>query len=116
MEEFWASDNQISSFREVEEELVDKEHLATVYFEGNPLQTQNAVLYRNKIRLALPQVKQIDASKYSTAGRACRLPKANFGSFCKSLVVCMIIFWITSGGISGRSRRQDGKVHYQGVC
>jgi Leucine-rich repeat (LRR) protein len=63
MEELWASDNQLSSFREVEKELADKENLATVYFEGNPLQTLTAVLYRNKIRLALPQVKQIDASK-----------------------------------------------------
>ena len=37
--------------------------LNTVYFEGNPLQTNNAVTYRNKIRLRLPQLQQIDASK-----------------------------------------------------
>ena len=39
-----------------------------MYFEGNPLQTKNAVLYRNKVRLALPQVQQIDASEYSALG------------------------------------------------
>ena len=63
LEELWASNNQLSSFIEVEEELADKQELTTVYFEGNPLQLQNPVLYRNKIRLALPQVKQIDASE-----------------------------------------------------
>jgi protein phosphatase 1 regulatory subunit 7 len=43
--------------------LADKEELETVYFEGNPLQRQQPALYRNKIRLALPRVVQIDASK-----------------------------------------------------
>ncbi|MCJ1384746.1 Protein phosphatase 1 regulatory subunit sds22 [Xylographa soralifera] len=62
LEELWASNNQLSSFIEVVEELADKQELTTVYFEGNPLQVQNPVLYRNKIRLALPQVKQIDAT------------------------------------------------------
>ena len=65
LEEFWASSNQLSSFEEVSKELEDKEELQTVYFEGNPLQTKSPALYRNKIRLALPQVKQIDASKLS---------------------------------------------------
>lgn len=64
LEEVWASNNQLSSFEEIERELGPKEELTTVYFEGNPLQRQNMVLYRNKIRLALPQIKQIDASKY----------------------------------------------------
>ncbi|MCJ1479528.1 hypothetical protein MMC13_008214 [Lambiella insularis] len=63
LEELWASYNQISSFQEVEKELADKKDLNTVYFEGNPLQIKNSGLYRNKVRLALPQVKQIDASK-----------------------------------------------------
>ncbi|MCJ1439340.1 hypothetical protein MMC27_008732 [Xylographa pallens] len=62
LEELWASNNQLSSYIEVAEELADKRELTTVYFEGNPLQLQNPVLYRNKIRLALPQVKQIDAT------------------------------------------------------
>ena len=56
------SNNTISSFEEVEKQLRDKKKLSTVYFEGNPIQRDHAVLYRNKIRLALPQVSQIDAS------------------------------------------------------
>jgi protein phosphatase 1 regulatory subunit 7 len=43
--------------------LRDKEELETVYFEGNPLQRNQPALYRNKVRLALPQIVQIDASK-----------------------------------------------------
>ena len=62
LEELWASSNLITSFEEVERELADKKELNTVYFEMNPLQLKNPALYRNKIRLALPQVQQIDAS------------------------------------------------------
>ncbi|KAI9837050.1 MAG: hypothetical protein M1819_000699 [Sarea resinae] len=62
LEELWASNNLLASIEEVEKELKDKEELDTVYFEGNPLQTNAPVMYRNKIRLALPQVKQIDAT------------------------------------------------------
>ncbi|KAL9116147.1 MAG: hypothetical protein Q9227_000517 [Pyrenula ochraceoflavens] len=61
LEEFWASSNQISSFEEVEKQLADKKELETVYFEGNPLQLRNPVLYRNKVKLALPQIQKIDA-------------------------------------------------------
>lgn len=64
LEEVWASSNGLSSFEEVERELRDKEKLETVYFEGNPLQLKSPALYRNKVRLALPQIKQIDASKF----------------------------------------------------
>ena len=64
LEEFWASNNLISSFEEVERELKDKEELQTVYFEGNPLQMRGPAVYRNKVRLTLPQVQQIDASKF----------------------------------------------------
>lgn len=71
LEEFWASDNQLSRFEEVERELRDKENLETVYFEGNPLQTQGPAVYRNKVRLTLPQVKQIDASKCKPSGMFC---------------------------------------------
>jgi protein phosphatase 1 regulatory subunit 7 len=63
LEEVWASSNKLADFREVERELADKENLETVYFEMNPLQLSTPALYRNKVRLALPQVKQIDASK-----------------------------------------------------
>ncbi|RHZ57847.1 hypothetical protein CDV55_103759 [Aspergillus turcosus] len=62
LEELWASNNELSSFEEVERELKDKEKLQTVYFEGNPLQTKGPAVYRNKVRLALPQVMQIDAT------------------------------------------------------
>src|SRR5436190_2460702 len=63
LEELWASNNQLESFEEVESELRDKEKLNTVYFEGNPLQLKGPAVYRNKVRLALPQVQQIDASE-----------------------------------------------------
>jgi protein phosphatase 1 regulatory subunit 7 len=62
LEELWASNNLLSNFDEVERELKDKKELETVYFEGNPLQTKGPAVYRNKVRLALPQIKQIDAS------------------------------------------------------
>ncbi|KAL8958934.1 MAG: hypothetical protein Q9193_004105, partial [Seirophora villosa] len=61
LEELWASSNRLSSFDEVEKQLADKKELNTVYFEGNPLQTKNPALYRNKVRLAIPQITQIDA-------------------------------------------------------
>jgi protein phosphatase 1 regulatory subunit 7 len=63
LEELWASYNQIGDFAEVESELKPMAKLNTVYFEGNPLQLKNPILYRNKVRLMLPQVMQIDASK-----------------------------------------------------
>jgi len=65
LEEVWASYNQLSDFNDVERELKDKKKLTTVYFEGNPLQLRGPALYRNKVKLALPQVVQIDASKLS---------------------------------------------------
>ena len=63
LEEFWASYNLIADFNDVEKVLRNKEHLTTVYFEGNPLQLRAPALYRNKVKLALPQVRQIDASE-----------------------------------------------------
>ncbi|PQE18818.1 phosphatase 1 regulatory subunit SDS22 protein [Rutstroemia sp. NJR-2017a WRK4] len=63
LEEVWASYNAIEEFKDVEENLKDKKELTTVYFEGNPLQLRQPALYRNKVRLTLPQVKQIDASE-----------------------------------------------------
>ena len=66
LEELWASYNLVSDFAEVERELGDKKDLTTVYFEGNPLQLRAPALYRNKVRLALPQVRQIDASKFAS--------------------------------------------------
>lgn len=63
LEEFWASNNKLSSFAELRE-LEDKEHLETVYLEGNPLQTVKPADYRRKVHLALPRVRQIDASMF----------------------------------------------------
>ena len=65
LEELWASYNEIGDFGEVEDELRHMVKLNTVYFEGNPLQLKAPALYRNKVRLMLPQVVQIDASKSS---------------------------------------------------
>ncbi|KAJ4294046.1 protein phosphatase regulatory subunit Sds22 [Kalmusia sp. IMI 367209] len=69
LQEFWASNCQLSSFDEVEKELGDKKELETVYFEGNPLQKAQPVLYRNKVRLALPRIRQIDATFVQMAGQ-----------------------------------------------
>lgn len=71
LEELWASSNSLSSFEEIEKELGGMRGLDTVYFEHNPLQTKNPALYRNKVRLALPQVKQIDASTLCLSSRKC---------------------------------------------
>ena len=47
----------------MERELGAIEALETVYFEGNPLQLRAPAVYRNKVRLAVPHIKQIDASE-----------------------------------------------------
>ncbi|CAK7209591.1 protein phosphatase regulatory subunit Sds22 [Sporothrix bragantina] len=62
LEEVWASYNRVIDFADVERCLRDKANLDTVYLEGNPLQLRGPALYRNKVRLALPQVTQIDAT------------------------------------------------------
>lgn len=58
----------MESFEEIDRELGKKEKLETVYFEGNPLQKAAGATYRNKIRLALKDIKQIDASKFPRFG------------------------------------------------
>jgi protein phosphatase 1 regulatory subunit 7 len=69
LEELWASNNQIASFDEIERELGGRKEedgdtiVKTVYLEGNPVQKNNEVLYRGKVKLALPKIEQIDASK-----------------------------------------------------
>lgn len=62
IEELWASYNLFADFGEMERELGGKKSLTTVYFEGCPLQLRGPAVYRNKVRLALPQVLQIDAT------------------------------------------------------
>lgn len=65
LEELWASNCGLESFEEIEIELADKEELGTVSFDGNPLQVKNSTIYWNKVRLALPRVKQIEADPSS---------------------------------------------------
>jgi protein phosphatase 1 regulatory subunit 7 len=67
LEELWASGCQFDSFGDVEKQLRDKKELTTVYFEATPLQLRQPALYRNKVRLALPQIKQIDATFLTVA-------------------------------------------------
>lgn len=62
LEEFWASGNKIADLRSVEQQLAQLPNLETVYLEGNPCQTDDRANYRRKVMLALPQVKQIDAT------------------------------------------------------
>ena len=64
LEELWASSNLLDSFEEVEEQLRDKKELNTVYFEANPLQLRGPAVYRNKVKLALPNIEKVDASKW----------------------------------------------------
>jgi protein phosphatase 1 regulatory subunit 7 len=89
LEEFWASNCQIDDFAEVERELRGKAELTTVYLEGNPLQLKSPAVYRNKIRLALPQVKQIDASESHTwtVRVVCDIKLTYMASLCGCLVI-----------------------------
>jgi hypothetical protein len=91
LEELWASNCQIGDFAEVERELKGKEELTTVYFEGNPLQLKGAAVYRNKIRLALPQLRQIDASRSFPSDPPNERPRlTQYHSICESLVTTTI--------------------------
>ncbi|CAD6584562.1 MAG: hypothetical protein TREMPRED_003863 [Tremellales sp. Tagirdzhanova-0007] len=62
LEEFWASNNQIESVRALDTQLAHLANLDTVYLEGNPCQTNDMSGYRRKVILALPRVKQVDAT------------------------------------------------------
>ncbi|ORY25645.1 putative nuclear regulatory subunit of Glc7p type 1 protein serine-threonine phosphatase [Naematelia encephala] len=62
LEEFWASYNKIPHLSALDSQLAHLQNLETVYLEGNPCQTNDMAGYRRKIILALPQVKQIDAT------------------------------------------------------
>ncbi|KAI5243348.1 L domain-like protein [Aureobasidium subglaciale] len=83
IENLWATSCKLERFDELEKELGDKKELSEVYFEGNPLQKSNPVLYRNKVRLALPQVSKIDASKYLVLWSV--IYGTDWCSICKSL-------------------------------
>ena len=57
-----ASGNKITSLLDLEPQLANKKSLETVYLEQNPVQQTEGSAYRRKIILALPQLKQIDAT------------------------------------------------------
>lgn len=59
---FQINNNQISTLQTVEPQLKHIETLETVYLEGNPVQAKEGAHYRRKIILALPQLKQLDAT------------------------------------------------------
>ncbi|OCF37236.1 enzyme regulator [Kwoniella heveanensis BCC8398] len=62
LEEFWASNNKIQNLRALDTQLRPLANLETVYLEGNPCQLNDMAGYRRKVILALPQVKQVDAT------------------------------------------------------
>lgn len=68
LEEFWANDNKLeagpATLRDVEALLGPKAcpNLETVYLENNPFAKAEGTAYRRKVQLALPQIKQIDAT------------------------------------------------------
>ncbi|TIC06944.1 L domain-like protein [Wallemia mellicola] len=61
LKEFWANSNKITSLEEIESEFKDTP-LETIYLEHNPVQQTLNTQYRLKLKLALPQLKQIDAT------------------------------------------------------
>ncbi|WWC88628.1 uncharacterized protein L201_003541 [Kwoniella dendrophila CBS 6074] len=62
LEEFWASYNKIPNLHSLDKQLRPLKNLETVYLEGNPCQLNDMTGYRRKIILALPQIKQVDAT------------------------------------------------------
>ncbi|KAG2107105.1 L domain-like protein [Suillus cothurnatus] len=64
LEELWLNNNKIADLRALEPQLKSMESLETIYLEGNPCQQAESTGYRRKIMLALPQVKQIDATLF----------------------------------------------------
>ncbi|KAL1679675.1 hypothetical protein EV122DRAFT_263483 [Schizophyllum commune] len=67
LEELWMSNNEIPDLRGLEPQLKHIKTLTTLYLEGNPCQKTDMANYRRKIQLALPQLKQIDAT-FTRAG------------------------------------------------
>lgn len=57
-----ASGNQIPDLQDLDSQLAVLPNLETVYLEYNPCQTEDRAAYRRKVILALPQVKQVDAT------------------------------------------------------
>jgi protein phosphatase 1 regulatory subunit 7 len=59
LEEFWFNDNQLANWHDVDKLRVCPS-LNCVYFERNPIAKDSG--YRRKLQLALPSLKQIDAT------------------------------------------------------
>jgi len=53
--------NEVPDLLSLEKELGSLPSLTTIYLEANPCQTNEITAYRRKVKLALPQIKQIDA-------------------------------------------------------
>lgn len=64
LEEFWANDNKILDLNGLDKQLGPErmQGLETVYLEGNPGMKKQGAAYRRKVKLMLPQVRQIDAT------------------------------------------------------
>ncbi|KAJ6505957.1 L domain-like protein [Mycena vulgaris] len=62
LQELWMSGNKIPTLHALDSQLKHITTLETLYLEGNPCQTTDMAGYRRKIILALPQLKQIDAT------------------------------------------------------
>jgi len=62
LEELWLNGNEIPNLQALESHLGSITTLQTLYLEANPCQTADMTGYRRKIMLALPQLKQIDAT------------------------------------------------------
>lgn len=61
--DFWCLYNKVASFEEIGKELGKLPELDTVYFEGNPVQSENPTAYRRKLKLYLgPSLQKIDAT------------------------------------------------------
>lgn len=54
--------NQIPDLHALDSQVASIKTLETLYLEANPCQTSDMTGYRRKIILALPQLKQIDAT------------------------------------------------------
>ncbi|KAJ2560043.1 formin-binding protein [Coemansia sp. RSA 1933] len=62
LEDLWASGNDLASFENIETTCGPLKALRTIYLEFNPLQRDQPAHYRRKLKLALPQITQIDAT------------------------------------------------------
>ena len=68
LEELWINNNKIPLLNaQMEAQLRNKQHLNTLYLEGNPLQEASGPTYRLKVNMMVPQVVQIDATLFRKA-------------------------------------------------